>query len=210
MRSTRGENACPVCAGTSWETSDPDDDSFELIRCVVCNCYRIHREAPSATQYDTYYSAESARRLSGVFQLAWLLRRRFRARLISRHTPSGSRICDVGCERGELLNALKKLGHGVTGTQLSASAVEFAARRFEIDVFLGELHDASFEPSRFDVVLMLNVLEHLEQPSPYLAEIHRVLRPGGLLWLELPNASSFTATRSGKRWLHHDPDHQML
>ena len=62
----------------------------------------------------------------------------------------------------------------------------------------------------FDVVLMLNVLEHLEQPSPYLAEIHRVLRPGGLLWLELPNASSFTATRSGKRWLHHDPDHQML
>lgn len=198
---------CPVCAGTEWEPIDPDDESFEHLRCVVCDCFRIGREAAPAAPYDTYYSPESAQRLSGVFQLAWVLRRRVRARLIGRHSPSGSRICDVGCERGELLNALKTLGHRVTGTQLSRSAVEFAARRFGIDVFLGELHDARFEPASFDAVLMMNVLEHLEQPASYLAEVNRILRPDGLLWLELPNTASFTATACGKRWLHHDPDH---
>jgi SAM-dependent methyltransferase len=157
--------------------------------------------------YRDYYDGANARRLTGVFDRIWRSRRQQKAAQVLRHAPPGARICDVGCERGELLHVLKEAGCVVCGTQLSQAAADFARDQFGIEVFVGELHDAPFQPGSFDVILMINVLEHLPAPESYVQRVAELLRPGGAFWLELPNAGSFTARVSRKRWLHHDPEH---
>lgn len=207
MKSVPG---CPACRAAKWAEVIGGDDSYRLFRCVECGCHRIDKGiAGAAGVYAQYYSEASAERLAGPFSMIWRWKRRSRARLILRHTLPGGSVCDVGCERGELLNLLKRAGCRVAGTQLSNSAADFARRHFFIDVFVGELMDAPFAGDRFEAIVMLNILEHLPDPERYVAQAARMLPPGGTLWLELPNAGSWTARLCGKRWLHHDPPHHM-
>lgn len=202
---------CPSCGASSWTSAQPDDLSYGLWRCDACGCHAIRQtRTAGAALYDAdYYTADAAARLSGLFQVVWEWKRRSRGRQILRHAPPGARVCDVGCERGELLNVLKQAGCHVVGTQLSSSAAAFASRHFGIAVYVGELPDAPFARETFDAVLMLNVLEHLPDPEAYVAQVARMLAERGTFWIEVPNAASFTARVCGKRWLHHDPPHHL-
>jgi SAM-dependent methyltransferase len=200
---------CPSCHAAGWTEIQGADTSFQLLRCAGCGCVRIVRPPAGAGVYDRYYSEQSAQRVAGIFNVIWRWKRRSRAALILRHTQGRARVCDVGCERGELLNVLREGGCAVVGTQMAPAAAEFARRQFGIEVFLGELMDAPFAGDRFDAVLMLNVLEHLPDPEAYVAQASKMLERGGLFWIELPNIDSFTARMAGKSWLHHDPPHHL-
>ncbi len=200
---------CPVCHGERWKELAPHDTHFKLFECCRCRTYHIDTKRPDASELygEEYYSEESTRRLSGIFQTVWECVRRKRALRIARHASKGSRICDIGCERGELLNVLKQQGWEVYGTQLSRQASKFAREHFGIEVFVGELHAAPFLNKPFDVVLMIHVLEHLPDPEVYISRVYEMLCPEGIFWVEVPNGASFTARLCGKRWLHHDPEH---
>lgn len=199
---------CPACHEERWTEVAPEDSSYTLHRCQRCGTYRIHPDkvAPELL-YRDYYGGADAKRLTGIFDVIWRSRRQQKAARILAGVPAGARVLDVGCERGELLNVLKEAGCQVAGTQLSQGAADYAREHFGIDVFVGELQDAPFEAGSFDVILMINVLEHLPDPESYLRRVSELLKPGGVSWVEVPNAGSFTAALSEKRWLHHDPPH---
>jgi SAM-dependent methyltransferase len=204
----RAGTRCPACHEDRWTEVAPEDSSYTLHRCAGCGSYRIHPDkVDPALLYRDYYGGANAKRLTGIFDRIWRSRRQQKAATILSGVPAGARVLDVGCERGELLNVLKENGCDVAGTQLSQGAADFAREHFGIDVFVGELQDAPFEAGRFDVVLMINVLEHLPDPESYLQRVAALLKPGGVFWVELPNAGSFTAEVTGKKWLHHDPPH---
>jgi 2-polyprenyl-3-methyl-5-hydroxy-6-metoxy-1,4-benzoquinol methylase len=202
---------CPACQSRVWVEIAPDDRSFQLDRCTGCGCYRITANQAVAPPelYRRYYDGPDARRLVGIFDRVWRNRRQHKATRILHGLPPGVRVCDVGCERGELLHVLAQAGCRVVGTQLSQAAADYAHDRFGIEVFVGELQDAPYEAGTFDLMLMINVLEHLPNPESYLEQVATLLRPGGTFWLEVPNAGSLTARLTGKRWLHHDPEHHL-
>jgi len=82
-------------------------------------------------------------------------------------------------------------------------ARDFGSRMFAIDVLSPEgisgLHDGSF-----DAVTMWHVLEHLNDPFDYAAEILRLLKPAGLFLSAVPNCSSYDAEYYGKFWAAYD------
>ena len=100
----------------------------------------------------------------------------------------GDRILDIGCGTGvdleEMLEPTLPGGH-VTGIDVSVAAIEEADRRFaarpEIDVLVADVHELPFEDGSFDAARADRVLLHLEQPDRALAEVRRVLAPGGRL-----------------------------
>lgn len=199
-----------MCLAEAWEEVSPGEESFSLFRCLACGCFRVGQEMiAEGDRYQRYYADGSAQRVSGLFDLLWRGFRRQKARRILKRSPAGARICDIGCERGELLHLLKENGCRVYGTQLSRTAARFARERYGIEVFVGELTAAPFAQGGFDAALMINVLEHLPEPERYLRQVHRILRPGGSFWCEVPNGDSWTARWTGKRWLHHDPEHHL-
>ena len=99
----------------------------------------------------------------------------------------GLRVLDVGCSGGLLSEALARAGAVVTGVDVSGEAVAVARRHaagsgLAIDYRAGTLQAAVAEEG-FDVVCALEVVEHVESPTDFLAACAGRLRPGGLLFV---------------------------
>lgn len=113
------------------------------------------------------------------------------------------RILDVGCGKGLLLNGLREKGWDVVGTELSDVA-SLRAREAGIQVHNRAVEEISFEPGSFDVITLYHCLEHLANPKETLVHLHRLLRPGGFLVIEVPNIGSWYARVFRDAWFHLD------
>jgi SAM-dependent methyltransferase len=103
--------------------------------------------------------------------------------------PDGSKVLDVGCNSGEFLNLLKtKKRCDVTGADISEEMVA-AANAKGILAVRCDADKLPFPDASFDVVTLMEVLEHFHEPVPYLKEIRRVLRPDGILLGSCPHAN---------------------
>lgn len=97
---------------------------------------------------------------------------------------TGCRVLDAGCGSGPLYAALRDRGAVVTGIDASAGMLALARRRFggDADLHQVDLRDPlPFDDGAFDVVVSSLVLHYLEDWNPTLAELRRVIRPGGRL-----------------------------
>jgi SAM-dependent methyltransferase len=97
---------------------------------------------------------------------------------------TGRRVLDAGCGSGPLSAALRDRGAVVTGIDASAGMLALAERRVggDVDLHQVDLRDRlPFDDGAFDVVVSSLVLHYLEDWEPTLAELRRVLRPGGRL-----------------------------
>jgi len=101
-------------------------------------------------------------------------------------SPTGrSRILDVGCGMGATLEALQSLGDA-TGVDISPQAVEFARKRGCKDVRLVMTGELPFSTGEFDLIVAMDVIEHIEDDVATLKDYHRLLAPGGILLLTVP------------------------
>ncbi|MEZ4269216.1 MAG: class I SAM-dependent methyltransferase [Myxococcota bacterium] len=99
--------------------------------------------------------------------------------------PRDSRICDLGCGTGGNLAMLARYGV-VTGVERDPMAARMAREATGFEVQVGTAEQTELASDSFDVVCLFDVLEHLPAEGPALAEIRRILRPGGRLLLTVP------------------------
>lgn len=110
------------------------------------------------------------------------------------------RVLDIGCgSGGRYLDILKALGWTTFGTDASPNAAD-AARAKGHDVVVGVAEEQAFPDESMDVVTMWHVLEHTHSPRHALANAQRMLRPGGMLSLGVPNWGSVHARVFGQYW----------
>lgn len=106
--------------------------------------------------------------------------------------PAGSRVLDLGAADGSVASVLTAMGCRVRAVERDPEAAE-AARRHCEEVLVADLDAADtfdhFEDGQFDVVLMLDVLEHLADPARVLERVGRLLAPGGWGVISLPNVA---------------------
>jgi SAM-dependent methyltransferase len=133
-----------------------------------------------ANDYDGFAEAYAADNESNI-QNAYYERP---AMLALAGDVTGRRILDAGCGAGPLSAALRDRGADVTGVDASAGMVALARRRLgdDVDLRVADLGDPlPFADGAFDDVVASLVLHYLEDWGPTLAEMRRVLRPGGRL-----------------------------
>jgi len=106
---------------------------------------------------------------------------------IEGYVQGRGRLLDVGCGRGELVYAAQKMGWEAIGTDISESFVRYARKRFHIDARAGNLEDIGFPAESFDAVSLVSVLQCCHEPTALLKEINRILRKGGVLFIETTN-----------------------
>lgn len=128
--------------------------------------------------------------------------RRAQARIIlsKLKTVRGGRLLDIGCGPGFFLDEAKKAGWHVQGVELSRWAQTYCQARFHIQVFRGALQEARFPDTSFDAIVMMDVLEHLEDPKGTLMEMRRILRDDGVVYISTPDIDSFLSRFLGARW----------
>jgi SAM-dependent methyltransferase len=115
-------------------------------------------------------------------------------------------VLELGCGSGDLLQLVRELGNpDVLGIEPNRAAAELACCRWGVEVIASTLEAARLPSLSVDVVLVQHVLEHLPSPSATLAEVGRILRPGGTLVLWLPNVDSWAARVWRAAWMGYDP-----
>ncbi|GAA3988857.1 class I SAM-dependent methyltransferase [Allokutzneria multivorans] len=103
---------------------------------------------------------------------------------------AGRRVLDAGCGAGPLFAALRERGANVSGFDVSAGMLEQARRRLgdDADLKVADLADPlPYADDSFDDVVASLVLHYLEDWAPVLAEVRRVLKPGGRLIVSVDN-----------------------
>jgi SAM-dependent methyltransferase len=102
-------------------------------------------------------------------------------------TPPTAQVLDVGCGTGANLRLLVELGYqDVTGLDCSEEAIRWCAEKRLPPVKRGDLCQLPFPGDHFDMILATDVLEHIDDEGAAVAELHRVLRPGGTLIVTVP------------------------
>jgi 2-polyprenyl-3-methyl-5-hydroxy-6-metoxy-1,4-benzoquinol methylase len=107
------------------------------------------------------------------------------------------RVLDVGCSLGDTGLWLKeqKLAAYVAGVDVDEKAIESARRKLDSAVLCNvEEAELPFEKESFDLILCLDVLEHLRDPWVGLRRIREYLKPGGVLVTSIPNVRNFRVT----------------
>ncbi len=161
----------------------------ELVRCDRCGLDYLD---VASAQLDGLYEESyfHAYRDAGmVFPTEdEQVRDRYARRLADAERRIGrGRLLEIGVGHGAFLNFARQHGWTVTGIDVSRYAASYVQDHFGIPVTCGTLEDAALADGAVDLVHLSHVLEHLENPLSTLAEIRRVLRPGGLLAIEVPN-----------------------
>lgn len=117
--------------------------------------------------------------------------------------PADMRLCDVGCSRGQFVAAARAAGCNAEGVE-PAPQIAQIARDAGLPVRTGLLEAQHYPEATFDAVTLFEVVEHLREPLPLLAECRRVLKPGGIVLISTGNAASWSAAVLGAGWDYFD------
>jgi len=209
------ETNCNLCGSNDTEPVYAEKDrlmklpgSFQLVRCRQCGLLYINPrptfEEMGRFYPDDYlpYKVTRENASSSVAHLDHSYGYWKRARLIHAHYPQGGRILDVGCATGDFLHMMERVGNWeVHGVEVDSGAASSARKVYGLDVKDGQLTDVHYPGAHFDVITIWDVLEHVHDPSAYLADMHRILRPGGLAIVRVPNVETWDARLFGEHWV---------
>lgn len=111
----------------------------------------------------------------------------------------GQRLLDVGCGNGDFLVNAKEAGWMVTGLEPDAKAAKAAQER-GLDIVVGVIDALAEQSSVYDVITLSHVIEHVHEPRQLLQSVHRLLKPGGVVYIDTPNINSLGAELFKKNW----------
>jgi len=105
--------------------------------------------------------------------------------------PKTAKILDVGCGFGDRIEILQAMNYThVSGVDIDEQMVQ-AAQEKGLDVSLGAIEGTQFDAAQFDVILVENVFHHIDSYEQALDELHRILKPNGMLCIIEPKFTIF-------------------
>ncbi len=119
------------------------------------------------------------------------------------YMPDGQAL-DIGCGNGTFLSFLKHWGWNVRGVEMDSQAADTARKCFGIDVFQGGIEDAPLVPDSFDYINISHILEHIHDPVSFIKKAGELLKPGGTMYVEVPNYESAGRKVSGQFWFPYE------
>jgi SAM-dependent methyltransferase len=186
----------PLTASCAWCGAPLGERATRLggrIRCAGCGAATTDpwpTDEELAVAYGEWYRPASGHRFTFVGDALLRRTRAALARRIDAIAPPG-RVLDVGAGEGVLVDALARRGRQAVGLERG-------------DEPLGRLG------GEFAAVVLWHSLEHLPEPGAAIRQAARLLRPGGVLAVAVPNTDSLQARAFGDRWLHLDPPRHLV
>jgi SAM-dependent methyltransferase len=110
------------------------------------------------------------------------------------------KLLDIGCSVGSFLTKARSQSYDVRGLEIGEASAAYARSEHRLDVRDGSVYDCDFENGSFDVISMLEVIEHLEDPKEAIRRVSNWVAPGGVLFLTTPNFNSLYRRLYGSNW----------
>lgn len=187
------QQKCPLC--NSAEIKDLRRyQADHLARCGYCH-FVFSRAIPTIEELSVLYSEYS---YGGDYYVSPITRERYRA-IIQEFEPfrKHNRLLDVGCGNGQLLSVAREMGWECYGTEVSGRAVKLC-REQGFEVHEDSLAETIEKLPECDVLISIDVIEHLSTPAEEVRLMHRALRTGGLMYITTPNFNGLLRLITGK------------
>jgi 2-polyprenyl-3-methyl-5-hydroxy-6-metoxy-1,4-benzoquinol methylase len=182
---------CPVC-GSAEHDSLFVKHGFTFVRCTGCAVVFVNPQLEEEEVLEEYRTAATNDLWFDVLtseRQQELDRAKF-TEVLDALEPHRGKLLDVGCSIGLFLHLARERGWDVTGLEPAPRARKHARQVYGLEVRDQTLDEAGFSDESFDAVTLLSVLEHASAPLTLLRECGRVLRPGGALYVIVPNVES--------------------
>ena len=180
---------------------------FKIVKC--CNCGLIYLSHRVKKTFIKSYYPESYYQVNTGDPEAILKTPHEKEKLILMKSfglleDNKKSLLDIGCNKGEFLENLKRLGwNALDGVEFDKDCVEFAKARYNLDVFMGEFKDYS-DNKKFDIITFWHSLEHLYDINSAIKKGAGLLKQNGTIVISVPNIKSIQAHMMGRHWYHID------
>lgn len=204
-------DGCPLCrAPADGPVVTKRSDALALRRC--CNCDLLFVDpVPSEMALMRCYGPEYFRRADIMPRIGPGVAYRISsaniaagkvkgyAEITAHFELNGKAILEVGCATGALLQSLRRHAPAMLiGIDVAEQQLAYGRQRFGLDLRCTTLENADFAPAQFDLIVMLDVIEHAWDTRAMFAAAAHCLKRGGALLIRTPNASSYSI--AGQRW----------
>ncbi len=204
---------CPVC---NDDQALPlfEKQGFSVVECQTCELRYVNpRPTPEriAAFYRVEYFASGGRDRSGTQHLKHPEIKQANAQLrlkLLREYCSNGLLVDVGCGAGFFVQAAERMGWSSIGLEPSPDVARRGGREQRVRIVAGSLEEAPLVARRFEVITMLDVLEHVFCPRAFLEQARRLLGSRGFVLIETPNMAGCVPRLMGPRhpWVR-PPEH---
>jgi 2-polyprenyl-3-methyl-5-hydroxy-6-metoxy-1,4-benzoquinol methylase len=209
---------CILCGSNSFKPS-LQCEGFSYVRCAKCGLVQMNPQPEQSEIKRRYgeshgqdYLAYELANEKAFLDLALLALEDSNFEEIEKTLLpcDKARVLDVGCATGSLLAALRQKGWEATGVEISEPQAEYGRLKRNLDLRNGSLEEIHFPGGYFNVVIASHLIEHLNDPASFIAEVYRVLASGGYFFVTTPNISGMQARLFGNRWRSAIFDHLYL
>jgi SAM-dependent methyltransferase len=194
--------ACPACGHAGAHRFLYAKNGCDILRCEQCGLGRARAAGFDPGRYYTsdYFDGRHSDGYADYVGTEQILRREFArtVEFIAGFRTSG-RLLEVGCAYGFFLREAKRL-FDVSGIELAADAADHC-RRAGLTVFTGQADEALLERiGTVDVIVLLDVIEHLPAPRDTIALLVKHLNPGGIMVITTGDFGSLSSRVAGAHW----------
>lgn len=119
---------------------------------------------------------------------------------IEKYTKNG-KILDLGCATGFLLKTAHNHGWDVYGVEPSVWASEYVRNELKLEnIYCSDLQEANFPDNFFDVIVVMDFIEHICSPLQTMKIVDKIMKKGGILYITTPDIKSLCARILGSTW----------
>jgi len=185
---------------------------YFVVRCARCNLAhflpRPEVEQDSHQLHDLQYYEQVMKRLRrGLDYHSMKL-----LRLLSSYSPPPGRLMEIGCATGLFLTDAHAAGYSVTGVEPAAGHRELIPPHIASSVLPRKLEEVDLPDGTFDVIVAMQLLEHLVNPAVFAQKLKDMLKPGGIAYIETPNFDCVSRRLHVESWMDNNvaPGHWHL
>ncbi len=181
---------CIICHNVKFSNLF-QKNNYQVVKCIFCN-FMFLNPLPNKSQLIKYYKnfdyktgfineylirQDSIRTLQNIKKLGY---------------ENGS-LLDIGCGAGFFLDEARKFGWNVRGIDTSEISADYGQKKLKLEITIADFLNYEFRESKFKVITLLQVIEHLSDSKLMLRKIYKLLEPNGLLCVATPNIKSYLA-----------------
>ena len=209
---SKPQTDCPLCA-TSRLRYAFSHEGYRIVRCADCglmfsNPQPSDMELAAIYSADYFLGAETAEGRTATREMKRATARQYLAEIRRYDGAPAGHLLEIGCGDGDFLVEAEAAGFQVTGVEYAPAACAQARARLQRgSIICGELERAGVGAAQFDLCVLSDVIEHVRDPLAFLREIHRVLKPGGAIFIATPSLASWSARLLHENWMEFKPEH---